>query len=157
MYRTAKKRYKSVYHYIDTALLYARRPPGGQNNDRCIIDTCVSKTPAKYKIYLRKFLNLLYFILYFSVIYNEPTIMCLYYRILSLVGLALCVCLMFISSWYYALVAIAVAVIIYKYIEYKGYAYCGELLFVLNIYLLGPPHCLFVCPSIFLLKILRTT
>ena len=63
--------------------------------------------------------------------------MCLYNRILSLIGLALCVCLMFISSWYYALVAIAVAVIIYKYIEYKGYAYCGELLFVLNIYLLG--------------------
>lgn len=28
---------------------------------------------------------------------------------------------MFISSWYYALVAIGVAVCIYKYIEYKGW------------------------------------
>ncbi|WAR11535.1 S12A6-like protein [Mya arenaria] len=33
---------------------------------------------------------------------------------LSLLGLALCVCLMFISSWYYALTAIAVAVCIYN-------------------------------------------
>ncbi|XP_052816164.1 solute carrier family 12 member 6-like isoform X2 [Mya arenaria] len=43
-----------------------------------------------------------------------------YHWTLSLLGLALCVCLMFISSWYYALTAIAVAVCIYKYIEYKG-------------------------------------
>lgn len=43
-----------------------------------------------------------------------------YHWILSLLGLALCVTLMFISSWYYALVAIGVAVCIYKYIEYKG-------------------------------------
>jgi potassium/chloride transporter 4/5/6 len=43
-----------------------------------------------------------------------------YFRILSLLGLALCITLMFISSWYYALTAICVAAIIYKYIEYKG-------------------------------------
>ncbi|XP_052274577.1 solute carrier family 12 member 6-like isoform X2 [Dreissena polymorpha] len=43
-----------------------------------------------------------------------------YHWTLSLIGMALCVCLMFISSWYYALVAIALAVCIYKYIEYKG-------------------------------------
>ncbi|XP_061166626.1 solute carrier family 12 member 4-like [Saccostrea echinata] len=43
-----------------------------------------------------------------------------YHWILSLIGLALCVTLMFISSWYYALVAIGIAVCIYKYIEYKG-------------------------------------
>ncbi|XP_056009154.1 solute carrier family 12 member 6-like isoform X2 [Ostrea edulis] len=43
-----------------------------------------------------------------------------YHWILSLFGLALCVCLMFISSWYYALIAIGIAVCIYKYIEYKG-------------------------------------
>ena len=41
-------------------------------------------------------------------------------RILSVTGLALCTVLMFVSSWYYALAAIAVAVCIYKYIEYKG-------------------------------------
>ena len=41
-------------------------------------------------------------------------------RTLSLTGLALCIVLMFVSSWYYALAAIAVAVCIYKYIEYKG-------------------------------------
>ena len=41
-------------------------------------------------------------------------------RTLSLTGLALCIVLMFVSSWYYALAAIAIAVCIYKYIEYKG-------------------------------------
>lgn len=43
-----------------------------------------------------------------------------YHWTLSLLGLALCITLMFISSWYYALTAICVAAIIYKYIEYKG-------------------------------------
>ncbi|XP_064611354.1 solute carrier family 12 member 4-like isoform X2 [Liolophura sinensis] len=43
-----------------------------------------------------------------------------YHWTLSLLGLAMCIALMFISSWYYALLAIALAVCIYKYIEYKG-------------------------------------
>ncbi|XP_069112002.1 solute carrier family 12 member 4-like isoform X2 [Argopecten irradians] len=43
-----------------------------------------------------------------------------YHWVLSLIGMALCITLMFISSWYYALAAIALAAFIYKYIEYKG-------------------------------------
>ncbi|XP_041375746.1 solute carrier family 12 member 4-like [Gigantopelta aegis] len=43
-----------------------------------------------------------------------------YHWTLSLLGLTLCVTMMFISSWYYALAAIALAICIYKYIEYKG-------------------------------------
>ncbi|XP_041455426.1 solute carrier family 12 member 4-like isoform X3 [Lytechinus variegatus] len=43
-----------------------------------------------------------------------------YHWILSFFGLSLCIALMFISSWYYALCAIAVAAFIYKYIEYQG-------------------------------------
>ncbi|VDI47647.1 solute carrier family 12 (potassium/chloride transporter), member 4/5/6, partial [Mytilus galloprovincialis] len=43
-----------------------------------------------------------------------------YHWTLSLLGLALCITLMFISSWYYALTAIVIAALIYKYIEYKG-------------------------------------
>ncbi|KAL5021310.1 hypothetical protein ScPMuIL_000465, partial [Solemya velum] len=43
-----------------------------------------------------------------------------YHWTLSLLGMALCVTLMFISSWYYALTAIVIAICIYKYIEYKG-------------------------------------
>ncbi|KAJ8303240.1 hypothetical protein KUTeg_019636 [Tegillarca granosa] len=43
-----------------------------------------------------------------------------YHWTLSLLGLALCITLMFISSWYYALAAILLAFCIYKYIEYKG-------------------------------------
>ncbi|CAL1529351.1 unnamed protein product [Lymnaea stagnalis] len=43
-----------------------------------------------------------------------------YHWTLSLLGLALCIVLMFISSWYYALAALAIAFCIYKYIEYKG-------------------------------------
>ncbi|CAK6982188.1 solute carrier family 12 member 7-like [Scomber scombrus] len=43
-----------------------------------------------------------------------------YHWTLSFLGMSLCLSLMFISSWYYALVAMAIAGCIYKYIEYKG-------------------------------------
>jgi len=43
-----------------------------------------------------------------------------YHWSLSLIGVCLCLALMFISSWYYALVAIAIALFFYKYIEYRG-------------------------------------
>lgn len=40
--------------------------------------------------------------------------------LLSLLGLSLCIALMFISSWYYTIVAWILAGAIYKYIEYRG-------------------------------------
>ncbi|XP_045558736.1 solute carrier family 12 member 7 isoform X2 [Salmo salar] len=43
-----------------------------------------------------------------------------YHWALSFLGASLCVSLMFISSWYYALVAMLIAGCIYKYIEYRG-------------------------------------
>ncbi|KAG1712135.1 Solute carrier family 12 member 4 [Nymphon striatum] len=43
-----------------------------------------------------------------------------YHWSLSFIGLALCITIMFISSWYYALIAIALAGCIYKYIEFRG-------------------------------------
>ncbi|MEQ2186028.1 hypothetical protein GOODEAATRI_024506, partial [Goodea atripinnis] len=39
---------------------------------------------------------------------------------LSFLGMSLCLSLMFICSWYYALIAILIAGCIYKYIEYRG-------------------------------------
>lgn len=42
------------------------------------------------------------------------------YRSLSLTGVILCLVVMFLSSWYYALAAMAIAGIVYKYIEYRG-------------------------------------
>lgn len=42
------------------------------------------------------------------------------YRALSFLGMSLCLALMFISSWYYAIVAMVIAGCIYKYIEYRG-------------------------------------
>lgn len=36
--------------------------------------------------------------------------------------MSLCLALMFLCNWYYALVALFLASLIYKYIEYKGYA-----------------------------------
>ncbi|CAL8071505.1 unnamed protein product [Calicophoron daubneyi] len=39
---------------------------------------------------------------------------------LSFIGLCLCIALMFISSWYYTIVAWVLAFTIYKYIEYRG-------------------------------------
>ncbi|KAG8563439.1 hypothetical protein GDO81_016077 [Engystomops pustulosus] len=43
-----------------------------------------------------------------------------YHWLLSFLGMSICLALMFISSWYYALVAMLIAGIIYKYIEYQG-------------------------------------
>ncbi|XP_061111239.1 solute carrier family 12 member 7-like isoform X2 [Conger conger] len=43
-----------------------------------------------------------------------------YHWTLSFLGMSLCLSLMFICSWYYALVAMVIAGCIYKYIEYRG-------------------------------------
>uniref|UniRef100_A0ABM5EIS4 Solute carrier family 12 member 6 isoform X2 n=1 Tax=Pogona vitticeps TaxID=103695 RepID=A0ABM5EIS4_9SAUR len=43
-----------------------------------------------------------------------------YHWALSFMGMSICVALMFISSWYYAIVAMVIAGMIYKYIEYHG-------------------------------------
>ncbi|XP_028330512.1 solute carrier family 12 member 6 isoform X2 [Gouania willdenowi] len=43
-----------------------------------------------------------------------------YHWSLSFLGMVICLALMFISSWYYAIVAMVIAGMIYKYIEYHG-------------------------------------
>ncbi|CAH1153516.1 unnamed protein product [Phaedon cochleariae] len=43
-----------------------------------------------------------------------------YHWSLSFLGLSLCIAIMFMTSWYLALIAMAMAGIIYKYIEYRG-------------------------------------
>jgi len=43
-----------------------------------------------------------------------------YHWSLSFLGVFLCVAIMFMTSWYFALIAIAIAGIVYKYIEYRG-------------------------------------
>ncbi|XP_049831713.1 solute carrier family 12 member 6 isoform X1 [Schistocerca gregaria] len=43
-----------------------------------------------------------------------------YHWSLSFLGLSLCIAVMFMTSWYYALVAMGMAGCIYKYIEYRG-------------------------------------
>nr|CAH7740215.1 unnamed protein product [Callosobruchus chinensis] len=43
-----------------------------------------------------------------------------YHWCLSFTGLSLCIAVMFMTSWYLALIAMAMAGIIYKYIEYRG-------------------------------------
>ncbi|XP_057710564.1 solute carrier family 12 member 6-like isoform X3 [Corythoichthys intestinalis] len=43
-----------------------------------------------------------------------------YHWTLSFLGMTICLALMFISSWYYAIIAIVIAGMIYKYIEYHG-------------------------------------
>lgn len=42
------------------------------------------------------------------------------YRSLSLAGLTLCISIMFMTSWFYALIAMGIAGVVYKYIEYRG-------------------------------------
>uniref|UniRef100_A0A8D0CF37 Solute carrier family 12 member 5a n=1 Tax=Scleropages formosus TaxID=113540 RepID=A0A8D0CF37_SCLFO len=43
-----------------------------------------------------------------------------YHWALSFLGMSLCLSLMFICSWYYAIVAMVIASCIYKYIEFRG-------------------------------------
>ncbi|XP_054608966.1 solute carrier family 12 member 6-like isoform X2 [Dunckerocampus dactyliophorus] len=43
-----------------------------------------------------------------------------YHWTLSFLGMTICLALMFISSWYYAIIAMVIASMIYKYIEYHG-------------------------------------
>ncbi|XP_069797206.1 solute carrier family 12 member 6-like isoform X2 [Narcine bancroftii] len=43
-----------------------------------------------------------------------------YHWSLSFLGMSLCLALMFISSWYYAMAAMGIAGMIYKYIEFQG-------------------------------------
>lgn len=43
-----------------------------------------------------------------------------YHWAASLSGMIMCIVLMFICSWVYALVALSLAAVVYKYIEYKG-------------------------------------
>lgn len=43
-----------------------------------------------------------------------------YHWALSFLGLSLCITVMFMTSWYYALIAMALAFLIYKYIEFRG-------------------------------------
>ncbi|XP_066521337.1 solute carrier family 12 member 7-like isoform X2 [Hoplias malabaricus] len=43
-----------------------------------------------------------------------------YHWSLSFLGMSLCLSLMFVSSWYYALASMLIAGCIYKYIEYRG-------------------------------------
>uniref|UniRef100_A0A3B3Y738 Solute carrier family 12 member 7b n=1 Tax=Poecilia mexicana TaxID=48701 RepID=A0A3B3Y738_9TELE len=43
-----------------------------------------------------------------------------YHWTLSFLGMSLCLSIMFISSWYYAIIAMGIAGCIYKYIEYRG-------------------------------------
>ncbi|XP_061075829.1 solute carrier family 12 member 5 isoform X2 [Conger conger] len=43
-----------------------------------------------------------------------------YHWTLSFLGMSLCLSLMFICSWYYAIVAMVIATCIYKYIEFRG-------------------------------------
>lgn len=58
--------------------------------------------------------------------------MCVF-RTLSFLGMTICLALMFISSWYYAIVAMVIAGMIYKYIEYHGYVYIDIYSFILNL------------------------
>ncbi|KAG3266930.1 solute carrier family 12 member 7 [Ictidomys tridecemlineatus] len=53
-----------------------------------------------------------------------------YHWTLSFLGMSLCLALMFICSWYYALFAMLIAGCIYKYIEYRGWP---QVLVMLNL------------------------
>ncbi|XP_029388610.1 solute carrier family 12 member 4 [Mus pahari] len=70
-----------------------------------------------------------------------------YHWTLSFLGMSLCLALMFVSSWYYALVAMLIAGMIYKYIEYQGgrlgqLSFCNGFLDACTAYTLTHTHTL---------------
>ena len=70
-------------------------------------------------VYLRKPISLAH-----KLPWSHNSLVCFvcffFFRTLSVFGVCLCLTLMFLASWYYAIVAILMAAGIYKYIEYKG-------------------------------------
>lgn len=54
------------------------------------------------------------------------------FRILSSIGVLLCISIMFIASWYFALIAMLIAIVMYKFIEYKGYKTIIPIIFFYN-------------------------
>lgn len=51
-------------------------------------------------------------------------------------GVLLCISIMFIASWYFALIAMVVAIVIYKFIEYKGSVNNKKLSYIKILHLL---------------------
>ena len=43
-----------------------------------------------------------------------------YHWSLSILGAILCISIMFMASWYFALIAVGISLVIYKYIEFQG-------------------------------------
>lgn len=43
-----------------------------------------------------------------------------YHWSLSILGAVLCISVMFMASWYFALIAVGISLVIYKYIEFQG-------------------------------------
>lgn len=54
------------------------------------------------------------------LLFSELCYIFVSFRSLSLAGLVLCISIMFMTSWFYALLAMGMAGLIYKYIEYRG-------------------------------------
>ena len=54
------------------------------------------------------------------LLFNASPVCFFFRRVLSFLGLSLCITVMFMTSWYYALVAMVIALLIYKYIEFRG-------------------------------------
>ena len=50
----------------------------------------------------------------------NPNRFTLFHWTLSALGLCMCLGVMFLSNWYYAIAALGIAAAIYKYIEFKG-------------------------------------
>lgn len=56
---------------------------------------------------------------FFEILFKFLSNTC-FFRSLSLFGAALCIAIMFISHWGFALLAFVIGVVVYKYIEYRG-------------------------------------
>ena len=76
--------------------------------------------PRKPKYFISRFVNLACVL---QILLRTPSWrprFKYYHWAASLLGMIMCIALMFICSWLYALIALALAAFVYKYIEYKG-------------------------------------
>ena len=49
-----------------------------------------------------------------------------YHWSLSILGAVLCIAIMFMASWYFALIAVGISLVIYKYIEFQGWVHLSH-------------------------------
>lgn len=88
----------------------------------CQFSLCLAKSSQSAQLATEVSLLPLVKITVYALFFNKNSQKYVHsFRSLSMFGACLCIAVMFMSHWKFALVAIVIGVVVYKYIEYRGY------------------------------------